>query len=76
MIQSIFSTSGVQKPTGDITDEDLVTQLKSLTKKRIQINETVNSLKKTMAVQENNNSKLITSIANFKSQIDNIEVNS
>jgi hypothetical protein len=76
IIQSIYSTPGVKQPnSGDIKDEDLISQWKSITKERTRLQETIDSLKKNLLVQEKFNSSVSSAISDFELQIKQIEVN-
>lgn len=76
IIQSIYSTPGVKLPaSGDVTNEDLASKWKEITRERNHLYDTIEELKKTTIAQEKLTSDFDLAIKLFETQLENCEVN-
>ena len=76
IIQMIYSVPGTPKPTGEITDDELLAQWKKIIGERTEFTERLDSLKENLKANEDMHSEFVQNVNNLESQMIGIEVSS
>ncbi len=74
IIQTLYSTPGITQPSGEVTDDDLITTWKKSIEERIKLKEKIESLKEKLKTNENNHTETIEGIKCMEIQLSEIKV--